>query len=270
MDLQWDTEFGNARAGAARKEAIAQLRTQKDHEALKNVLKLANFYGMSKEGALTYAESIIDVLLDMVHESSFEQLPTFLDDVLVLKTKMSPIIEVYVDDNALLAHLFYLMERVNFLERKIQSRMESGELGGSSSCSDESSGCSDSEKDSGSCSSSSSSGKLPGEEDRENPGDFECSVVVASEAELEIDSNEAFTCSICYSPGIIKKNAFRYSKCGHFYCKECITEYHSTNIKQSKITIPCPDPSCDEFAWPDDVSYIITNKRRIFLHMVTY
>lgn len=63
-----------------------------------------------------------------------------------------------------------------------------------------------------------------------------------------------FSCGICYSDvqGI---DCVSFVPCQHVYCKECVTEHFSVNIKEGRVLgLCCPETDCESMAIPSQVS----------------
>ncbi|XP_071847831.1 E3 ubiquitin-protein ligase RNF14-like [Apostichopus japonicus] len=69
----------------------------------------------------------------------------------------------------------------------------------------------------------------------------------------KIFKTTVFSCGICYSDvqGI---DCVSFMPCQHVYCKECVTEHFSVNIKEGRVLgLCCPETDCESMAIPGQV-----------------
>ncbi|KAJ3379977.1 E3 ubiquitin-protein ligase rnf14 [Chytriomyces hyalinus] len=60
----------------------------------------------------------------------------------------------------------------------------------------------------------------------------------------QLFANETITCGICLDSKL-GANSFRFSTCGHAYCKVCLVDYFTIHITEKNVLqVTCPSSSC--------------------------
>ena len=69
--------------------------------------------------------------------------------------------------------------------------------------------------------------------------------------------NSYFDCNVCFNE-TLGKNCFKFNKCEHVFCNECMKTYFETQIADGNVkSLTCPQNKCEEQAIPAQVLYIL-------------
>jgi hypothetical protein len=75
---------------------------------------------------------------------------------------------------------------------------------------------------------------------------------------IEFDaSNEPFTCSICYEDYNVEDQIFKFTSCGHKFCKDCVRKYLDISITSGITNLVCLDYECKTNITEDDIQALV-------------
>ena len=72
--------------------------------------------------------------------------------------------------------------------------------------------------------------------------------------EQEVFERSSVQCGVCFTERV-GRYCMRFLDCSHAYCKDCLREYFSVQIKDGNVkALNCPDPGCESQAYPYQVT----------------